>query len=128
MNEICIDGTPYGVGVENIKVVPGGILEETDVGGNVDPQTGEMYPQDRVCPLDIALGYAGQDEFKESNVELLEILLEKKVDVMRITKLSNYDLNIISQVLKKIEINTNKRILDIALPINNDKKNQKIKI
>lgn len=75
----------------SIKLIPGGILQEVQDAGNIDPRTGEMYKGDRICPLDIALGYIGDEYFTEPNIELVKILITHNVNIEKANDFSNYD-------------------------------------
>jgi hypothetical protein len=103
---------------ELIKVIKGGLLQEVNVVGNVNPKTGEMYKGDRICPLDIALGYLGENYNVDINLDLLRLLIEFKVDVEKANKFSNYNEEDLNSI-KKIKITLNYEKLEKEISIKN---------
>jgi len=99
---------PEDIAPENIKVTEGGILfkiPDLRMGGNVNPQTGEMYKGDRVCPLDLALGYVSDDDIGERNLVLLKILIENDVDYISAHAYTNYkdeEILLIREIQSKV--------------------------
>lgn len=117
---------PEDISPEDIKLCEGGVLfkvPDPRMGGNVDPSTGEMYRGDRVCPLDISLGYVGDGDEGEQNLALLKILIEHNVDYVSAHAYTNYrkdDLRLIAEL--------HSQFLDKTLPKNHQKPLPKNKI
>lgn len=42
---------------------------------NTDPETSKIFKGDDPCPMDIALGYVGNEYFRDSDYELFKILV-----------------------------------------------------
>lgn len=120
---------PEDISPENIKVTEGRLLIEIPdlrMGGNVDPQTGKMYKGDRVCPLDLALGYVSDDDIGDRNLVLLKLLIENNVDYISAHAYTNYkDEEIL--LIKEIQSEVWAEKLSSELSSKNQKQDYKIR-